>query len=292
MYFYNMFTIVNFSKLLLVIGGIAWGIYGAFQINIIKRIFPTKEIQQFVYITYGLAALFLMFNRNFYLPFLGKTVVPLSFIKDNQSPHGATFHVVVKVAPNARVIYWAAEPLKDKESNKRCVKVAYGEFKNSGITTADANGKAHLVLRKPDKYTIDKKIFRKTMGAHIHYRYALSDGMMSRIFTKKIYKRKSNKSKSNKNSSESPRQSVSDKNSSESSRQSPKSKLDKNSSESPKLQSPKRVVHAPGAVEKYSNDEDLEIVLKDRDIQNNVNSMPQNLYENDYEMFNDLYSTV
>jgi uncharacterized membrane protein YuzA (DUF378 family) len=61
-----MFTLVNFAKVLLIIGGVAWGIYGAIKINIIRHILPFPELQKFVYILVGIAALFLMFNRNYY----------------------------------------------------------------------------------------------------------------------------------------------------------------------------------------------------------------------------------
>jgi len=181
-----MFDIVTFAKLLLIIGGIVWGIFGVMNVNIIKETISKKIAQQFIYIIVGIAALFLLFNRNFYLPFLDKTIVPFTFFKKDQVPQDGTFKVQVQVIPNARVIYWAAEPNKKDETSSRSVHVAYGQFENSGITTADINGIATLHLRMPASYTIDKKLFKKHIEPHVHYRYTLSDGMLSQVLTHKV----------------------------------------------------------------------------------------------------------
>ena len=180
-----MLSLDNLPKLLLIIGGIAWGIVGVADINIVEQIFTNPILQKIIYILVGLSAVLLLFNRDYYLPFLGRTVVPFSFFKDNKVPDNATFSVDVKVPPNARVIYWAAEPLKNNEKTDRSVQVAYGEFKNSGITTADATGNAKLTLRLPDGYTV-KSLFKKQLKAHVHYRYSLTDGMLSEILTTKV----------------------------------------------------------------------------------------------------------
>lgn len=180
-----MLDLHTLAKLLLIIGGIAWGLIGVVDINIIENVFTNTFLQKFIYILVGLSAVLLMFNRNYYLPFLGKTVVPFSFFKDNKVPDNSTFSVDVKVPANARVIYWAAEPLKDGENSDRSVQVAYGEFKNSGIATADALGNAKLSVRLPGDYSV-RKFYKKHLKAHIHYRYSLTDGMLSDIMTVQV----------------------------------------------------------------------------------------------------------
>jgi uncharacterized membrane protein YuzA (DUF378 family) len=181
---YNSLT--NFSKIIIIIGSIAWGIYGAAKINIFKRITGNETILKIFYILIGVCGLFLMFNRNFYLPFLDKTVVPFSLMKKQKIPKDSTISIKVNVPPYSRVIYWAAEPLQQNQTPERCVRVAYSTFDNSGITTADENGNAYLVLRMPDGYTVKKFFLDKHLRPHVHYRYSLSDGMLSEIFTKNI----------------------------------------------------------------------------------------------------------
>ena len=178
-----MINLIIFAKLLLIVGGIAWGIYGTMKINIIKQILPNILAQNFVYVLIGLSALILIFNRNFYLPFLDQTVMPYSFFNNNKKPNNATFSIKVKVEPNSRVIYWGSEPTNHKN---QLVDVAYGKFENSGITTADRKGNAILILRKPSSYIVKKKLFNKKLKPHVHYRYTLPNGMMSQVFTKKI----------------------------------------------------------------------------------------------------------
>lgn len=183
--------LIVFAKLLLIIGGIAWGIYGSMGINLIKRVIPSEVGQKIVYICVGLSALVLMFNRNFYLPFLSKTVVPKSLLSKDRIPIDSTISIEVSVIPHSRVIYWAAEKSKhgSKESKPIGPVAAYGDFDNSGITTADANGKAHLVLKTPKPYVVKRGLFKKKLRPHIHYRYTLSNGMLSQVFTKKLSKK-------------------------------------------------------------------------------------------------------
>jgi uncharacterized membrane protein YuzA (DUF378 family) len=233
-----MMNLIIFAKLLLIIGGIAWGIYGSMGINIVKRIVPFGTLQKVVYITVGLSALMLMFNRNFYLPFLARAVVPKSLLDKDRVPINSTISIEVLVKPYSRVIYWASEKNRKKGKSKEIpVEVAYGEYANSGITTADSNGKAHLLLEKPKSYVVKRGIFKKKLRPHIHYRYTLSDGMLSQVFTKRLSKdnitktslcsRSSRSSKSSK-SSKSSRSSISRSSfSSYKSRSSPRSDLTK-----------------------------------------------------------------
>jgi uncharacterized membrane protein YuzA (DUF378 family) len=200
-----MLNLITLSKLLLIIGGIAWGIYGALKINIIKELIPDQNIQRVIFVFVGFSALILMFNRNFYLPFLGETVLPQSLLNKDNKPSIGTFSIEVKVEPNVRVIYWASETTKDILP----VSAAYGEFLNSGITTSDKNGIAKLVLRKPSSYTVKKGLFKKTLKPHIHYRYTLPNGLMSEIKTVYINKKESrlfrSRSSNSSTSSKSPR---------------------------------------------------------------------------------------
>jgi len=317
-----MYNLITFAKLLLVIGGIVWGIYGTMGINVVKRILPNKTAQKVLYIAVGLSALLLMFNRNFYLPFLGKSVVPKTFLEKDRVPVNSTVSIEVKVEPNARVIYWAS-------GKKGEVKDAYGQFENSGITTADSNGKAHLVLKRPKCYYVKKGPFKKRLRPHIHYRYTLANGMMSQVFTRRLSKDEIARSKTAERSKSSKRSTSSDKSKSSTSSDKSKSSSSSKRSRSPssprsdltKLKSCKcalrhlnmhdagckisfslenvktlpnpnismaAVVAAPKPVERYDEDRTLEHVLGDRDI-SSKNSI--NLYDFG-GLENDKYSSI
>ncbi len=288
-----MYNLIIFAKLLLIIGGLAWGVYGSIGINIVKRIFPNETLQKFIYIVVGISAIILMFNRNFYLPFLGKSVVPKTFLERDRVPINSTVSIEVKVEPNARVIYWASRKRGE-------VKDAYGQFENSGITTADSNGKAHLVLKRPKCYYVKKGLFKKRLRPHIHYRYTLPNGMMSQVFTRRLTKdeiARSRSSEKSKSSSRSSSHSSSKSSSRSSSKRSPGSDLTKLKSckcalrhlnmhdagckisfsikDVKTLPNPNismaAVAGAPKPVEKYEEDRSLEHVLGDRDISSKSN---------------------
>jgi uncharacterized membrane protein YuzA (DUF378 family) len=178
-----MFSLSIIAKLLLVIGGFIWGVYGLMTINVVKRILPHPSAQKALYILFGIAAIILLFDKTFYLPFLSKTVLPNNMLKSDFNPDGSMnqIKVQVKVPANTRVIFWASNNKNDNDS----VKVAYGKFENSGITTSDSNGIATLVLHRPSGYRVPTR----KLKPHVHYRYVLSDSMLSNVFTKRLTKK-------------------------------------------------------------------------------------------------------
>ena len=130
----------------------------------------------------GLCALFLI-RRDYFLPFLGQSVFPLHAISSNKSPEGANVTMNVRVQPNAKVVYWAAEPCTRESKCNPPVGVweAYGEYRNAGVTTADNEGIATLNVRQPQKYVVPNK--SGAIPPHIHYRYFLNEGMLSDVHT-------------------------------------------------------------------------------------------------------------
>ena len=127
----------------------------------------------------GIAGIFHMFSRDFYLPFLGETVMPCSGLED-RTPSGADTTVTVHVTSNAKLIYWAAEPEADQLKQIQDWKLAYSAFKNIGVTTADQTGTATLSVRKPQAYTVP---FKGRLEPHIHYRVCGEGGIMGRVNT-------------------------------------------------------------------------------------------------------------
>ena len=164
---------------LILVAGINWGLIGLTNINFIKEIlnkFNLKYIERYIYILVGFSALFL-FKRDIFLPFLGETVIPQGILEE-KTPNNYSIEKKIKILPNTKVIYWAAEPSNKVMDNPWD---AYKDYKNAGVATSDSNGNVVFKVREPSSY---KKPYKnKILKPHIHYRYYLSSGMMSRIET-------------------------------------------------------------------------------------------------------------
>lgn len=176
---YTRLTIQKFAYALLIIGAINWLFIGFFDLNLLTGIFGLNLFSRALFVLVGLAGIYFMFQRDFYLPFLGESVLPCSGLEDRE-PSGADTSVTVQVEPFAKVLYWAAEP--DAESLKEINdwRKAYSAFKNIGVTTADESGSALLNVRKPQPYTVP---FKGRIEPHIHYRVCEEDGMIGSIRT-------------------------------------------------------------------------------------------------------------
>ena len=159
--------------------GINLGILGLFNINIFKNFlgkFNLNFIEKYIYMLVGFSSIFL-FKRDIFLPFLGETVIPSSLLID-RVPSNHTVEQEITITPNTKVLYWASEPNDAILDNPWD---AYLDYDNMGVTTSDDNGKAILKVRQPSAY---KKPYKnKVLEPHIHYRYEISNGMMSRIET-------------------------------------------------------------------------------------------------------------
>jgi uncharacterized membrane protein YuzA (DUF378 family) len=162
---------------LVIIGGLNWGIVGGFGVNLIDKI-GLPRLSKTVYIIVGLATLYILMDRNTYLPFLGDTVYPCSSLAD-KVPDKATISHMVKVPPNSKIVYWASEH-SDKMDVMPDPWSAYMNYENTGVVTADATGKAMLRIRAPSAY---KTPMGKTVDKHIHYRYCKVPGMLSQVYT-------------------------------------------------------------------------------------------------------------
>lgn len=166
------------AMVLLVSGAINWLLIGTVKINIVEKLLGNGGAR-IIYILVGIAAIFMIFRRDFYLPFLGETHAPCAALKD-YTPPGATEEVKVKVEAGAKVLYWGAEPATKKMEGVNDWRKAYIGFQNAGVTTADMNGVATLRLRAPQPYTVP---FKTKLESHVHYRECGAVGMMSPVKT-------------------------------------------------------------------------------------------------------------
>ncbi len=172
-----------YAMILIIIGALNWGAIGAFDTNLVEKFIPT-DYQKLIYILVAAAAIYLMMDRNTYLPFLNDTVLPC-YNFENKEPSGFDTVASVKVPKNVKVIYWAALP-KDPAvpDGRNGFEEAYGDYSNSGITTSDSEGEAKLRIKFPQSYTVKKfGIFSSTLQPHVHYRFCRANGMMSEVKT-------------------------------------------------------------------------------------------------------------
>jgi uncharacterized membrane protein YuzA (DUF378 family) len=174
------------GMILLVIAGLNSFLLNLFKIDLIDGIFGDGPVSKVIYFFIGVSALTVMFDRDTYLPFLGQMVAPCSVLQDT-TPSGATKNVTVKVAPGAKVLFWAAEPSNNKFKKLNNWKDAYLNFDNAGVSTADENGNAVLSVREPQQYTV---ILKGKLDTHIHYRVCGKAGWMGRVQTVKIGEQK------------------------------------------------------------------------------------------------------
>ena len=167
------------AMILLIIGGLNWLCIGAFDTDIVRALFGKGLFSDCIFILVGLSAITIMFDRDTYLPFLGPMVAPCSVLQD-RSPPGATKEVKIVVKPNAKIIYWAAEPANDNLKDIQSWKVAYQHFENAGVVTANQEGVALLKVRPPQIYNVP---IRGKIEHHVHYRICDEDGWMSHVYT-------------------------------------------------------------------------------------------------------------
>jgi len=145
-----------------------------------KYILQYKVFSIFIILAIVMSIIYYMFDRNFYLPFLGYTVYPCGSLAE-KIPLNADISVAVQVPPNVNVIYWASEPFPKEEQPISNPWDAYANYDNSGVVRADAKGNAILHFRSPSSYNVG--MFNKTIKTHVHYRICKHPGMLSDIKT-------------------------------------------------------------------------------------------------------------
>jgi hypothetical protein len=123
------------------------------------------------------AILFLVFNRNTYLPFLGPTVAPIAALEPS-FPANATMKIEIRPPPGTiRVLYWASEidALHPQQ--------AYGAaVPNAGLATVSRD-KAVLRFAPPGQYNVP---WKGTLPRHVHWRAVFASGIMGDVQTTPI----------------------------------------------------------------------------------------------------------
>ncbi len=169
--------------ILVIIGAINWGFIGLFNINIIQRYlsFFGKtgiKIEKIIYILIALCGIYLLVQRETYLPFLGEAAIPdPQKIGPPEIKGERITKVLSGLPPNTKVLYWGTLPSEIKSNN---FEKAYNHYENQGVAITDNNGVVELVLAKPVSYIVPIK---GLLRPHIHYRYWKQNGIASAVKT-------------------------------------------------------------------------------------------------------------
>ena len=125
------------AKWVLIIGGINWGLIGAFNYNLVESAstyFNTPSLSPIIYIIVGISALMTLFNRDAMLPFLGDAAYPCLSLTD-KVPDGHTIQIPIKAPAGSKIVYWASEHSKDMEIVDNPW-TAYANYANTGVVSA------------------------------------------------------------------------------------------------------------------------------------------------------------
>jgi uncharacterized membrane protein YuzA (DUF378 family) len=175
---------------LIVSGGLNWGLVATMNVNLVDKMGKllssflklndniSVSITKVVYLLIALSAIYIAINRDNWLPFLGDSVLPPSVVPLKE-PTVTDMTIDVKVTPNSKVIYWAA----NRTDKIQDVLKAYGNFENSGVVVSDNNGIAKLKLTKGSGYKVPSG---KYIPPHVHYRVIepSSGGIIGKVMTK------------------------------------------------------------------------------------------------------------
>lgn len=168
---------------IVLLGATAWIPYAIFtNINFYLRI---------VCMIIGLLGCLMLLNRNMYLPFLAECAIPTILLEPSPNKtHINPEDVLIQLnnlPPNTKVVWWAAENGDPRQRNNHVHwKEAYGDYTNSGVVLSNGNGVATIQMRCPQQYFVQRLFFKHVIKKHIHYRYMLTNGMLSRVHTQTL----------------------------------------------------------------------------------------------------------
>lgn len=128
-----------------------------------------------------LSSLALFFQRDTYLPFLGRTALPPSVFQTTFSPVDSNVEtdIVVDAPDNSKILYWGAAPEDGSNKVVSNPMKAYGTYENTGISIV-RRGVAKIRFFCPVKYEVP---WGKTLRRHIHYRIIDGSGMIGPVRT-------------------------------------------------------------------------------------------------------------
>lgn len=175
MYFY----IQMLAKLFIIIGSINY--LSSVLLNTSFNNYLPKTIVPILIIIIGLSGLYVGFNRDYYLPFLGHTVIPVGPSKPTENLKQMKLS---GLPPNTIVMAWGSQSTEKVFEDPF---EAYGDYANTEIKKTNDKGEVIIELPCPSEYYVNKfGVMKRKLDRHIHYRYQLPEykGMFSRVYTK------------------------------------------------------------------------------------------------------------
>ena len=155
--------------------------------NLLSYVVHARAARKTFYIVAGILCVYLLLNKQTYLPFLGECAVPSSVFsqKTNNLSSDNLVNLTIK-APNAdKVIWWAS--LNDDNKVASSPDEAYNEYENSGVSNVGKDGNVNISFPCPKQYKVPTMfgLSSKILGKHVHYREA-KGGMLSDLKTIKL----------------------------------------------------------------------------------------------------------
>lgn len=178
-----------FAKVFILLGAFLYGAQKLLGVDALKTLTKIKDVHSVFAAIIVASALYFVFNRDFYLPFLGKCVFPSAAMTNTNNlslNENKRVSVTLKeLPPKTTVVYWAAKGGNNKYDNPMD---AYKEYDNSGLGVTDNKGTITFELDCPSEYSVNNFGKSKILPKHVHYRYELASykGLFSRIFTEPV----------------------------------------------------------------------------------------------------------
>ena len=161
----------------LVLGGLTLLGMGVLGVNLLEYILGRGAVVAYLFI--GACTLYVMFDRDTYLPFLGPTHAPCGALEP-RTPTGANREIALTITPRTKVLYWASEPAMEGLKNIPSWRGAYLGYDNTGIAVSDDTGRVVLRVRTPQQYRVP---LHGLLEPHVHYRICEESGWMGRVMT-------------------------------------------------------------------------------------------------------------
>lgn len=165
---------------LILIGSLNWGAvaHGSNLVELLSDYlnnFYKLPYDKILYLLITFSAINLMMKRDFWLPFLGNSVLPPNLVPLRENQKYDT-EIKVCVPKGSKVAYWAAIPHKETPD----VISAYDKYQNSGVVMANKDGIATLKVMKGTGYIVPSGRYIKP---HLHYRVIDNEyGMMGPVY--------------------------------------------------------------------------------------------------------------
>ncbi len=152
-------------------------IYARFAaILVLLVLWVTRFKQDLISLLSGIAIVYLMFDRDFYLYFLDQAAFPCGPMQPKEPENADTNIRIEGLRPDSNVVFWASESSEEVQENPW---KAYDTNSNSGVTRTDSDGTANFKVRKPAAYNVRMG----TLRPHVHYRVCERPGMLGPVRT-------------------------------------------------------------------------------------------------------------